>query len=444
MYRIVITLILVSFFWAAKGQEALVINPLQQNSQTIYYDSLTFAQYQNGDYKLLIATAKKAEQLGITFPYLNYRKAIAYYELKNYAKAAEFYEKALYDVPDDLFLKGSLYMAYLLSGQSRKADILAKTLPESSQETLGFKPSFVDFIRVSGGYTFSDNNEKKRNSIANLDTIDFINQYQDMTLGGLTLGLNISERVKLNAGYNLFNSKFERFVQDSLQHSDLLSQHQINLGMEFYLGNNFTLGFTGGFYAIEKNDKSITQVPDSSQTWRIPSSQSSNYNLSAMVFLNKRFTYVMPEISFAYSDFAFSNQFQSKLQLTYYPLGNLNFYGITSGAIILDSNKNRSKKTVFSQHLGAKLVKNIWLDGTVSVGDHLNYITDRSFTVYDTYDPIKLISCLSLSYYFRKMTVSGTYSLTQREGWAFTNYYTELLKYKYNNQLINLAIKWNF
>jgi len=86
----------------------------------------------------------------------------------------------------------------------------------------------------------------------------------------------------------------------------------------------------------------------------------------------------------------------------------------------------------------------MWLDGMVSIGNHLNYITDRSFVVYDTYDPIKFISSLSLSYYFKKITISGTYSWTQREGWAFTNYYTEFLKYNYNNQLVNLAIKWNF
>ncbi len=49
--------------------------------------------------------------------------------------------------------------------------------------------------------------KKKRNSIDNLDTI---NQYQDMMLGGVIFGLNVSDRVKVNAGYNLFNTKFER------------------------------------------------------------------------------------------------------------------------------------------------------------------------------------------------------------------------------------------
>ncbi|HPW65566.1 MAG TPA: tetratricopeptide repeat protein [Salinivirgaceae bacterium] len=444
MYRIVFSLIAMSVFWTVKGQDKSAANALDKNQKVAYYDSLTFALYSRADYKSLITKTKEAERLGVTFQYLNYRKAIAYYELKNYAKAVKYYEKALYDVPYDMFLKESLYSAYILSGLDAKAAIFAKTLPIISQNKVGFSPLFVSFVQLYGGYTFSDNDEKMRNIIANLDSI---NQYQDMISGGAMFGLNISDNVKLIASYNLFNTKFERFAQNRLQHTDLLSQHQLNIGTEIYLKNNFSLGFTGGFYAIEKNHKPTAQIsgngPGQGRRRTISSSQSTDYNLSALLFFNKRFTCVSPEISFAYSDFAFSNQLQSKLQLTYYPFGNLNFYGITSGAIILDSNKNRGEQTVFSQSLGVKLFGRMWLDGMISVGNHLNYITERSFIVYDTYDPIMFISSFNLSYYFKKNTVSATYSWSQKEGWAFTNYYANLIKYKYNNQLVNLTIKWN-
>ncbi len=158
MYRIIYFLIFISFFMTVKGQ---VIIGLDENSRTIYYDSLTYAQLQKQDYKALISASQKAEQLGVTFPYLNYRKAIAYYELKNYILAAKYYEKALSDVPDDLYLKESLYLAYLFSGQKEKANLFIKTLPKASQDFLGFKPSVMNFVRISGGYTFSDNDEKK-------------------------------------------------------------------------------------------------------------------------------------------------------------------------------------------------------------------------------------------------------------------------------------------
>lgn len=444
MYRIILTLVALFILGTVKGQQDPNRTRESNKSKKIaYYDSLTFTQYQNQDYKALIKTANKAEKSGITFPYLNYRKAIAYYELKNYAKAAKYYEKTLKDMPDDLYLKGSLYMAYRLSGQNMKADILGKTLPKSSREYLGYSSPLVDFIHLSGGYTFSDNNAKLRDSIANLDTI---NQYQDMILGGITIGFNLSERVKLTTSYNLFTTKFESFARDSIRRTDLLSQNQFNLGTVIGLKHNFTIGFTAGFYAIEKNNK--TAVPDSvsgnGAGGRIRSSQTTDYNISALVFVNKRFTYFMPEISFGYSDFATSNQFHSTVQLTYYPLGNLNFYGTSSGTLIFDNHEKRGTQTVFTQKIGVKLFGNMWLDGMVSVGNHLNHMAEHSFVVYDTYDPIKLITNVSLSYYFKKLTVSATYSWTQREGWALTNYYTELLMYKYNNQLINLGLKWNF
>ncbi|HHT51928.1 MAG TPA: tetratricopeptide repeat protein [Bacteroidales bacterium] len=448
MYRIILSVIAITLLGTVKGQqEPHRTHESNKNKKIAYYDSLTFAQLQNQDYKALIKTANRAEKMGITFPYLYYRKAIAYYELKNYAKAAKYYEKAMVDIPDDLYLKGSLYMAYRLSGQNMKADILGKRLPKSSQEYLGYSAPLVDFVHLSGGYTFSDNNEKLRNDIANLDTI---NQYQNMVLGGITIGFNLSERVKLNTSYNLFTTKFESFARDSIRRTDLLSQNQFNLGTVIGLNNNFTIGFTGGFYAIEKNYKSA--LPDSvsgngngnGAGRRIKSSQTTDYNISAFVFVNKRFTYFMPEISFGYSDFASSNQFHSTIQLTYYPFGNLNFYGTTAGTLIFDNHENRGTQTIFTQKIGLRLFGNMWLDGMVSVGDHLNHMAERSYIVYDTYDPIKLITNVSLSYYFKKLTISATYSWTQREGWALTNYYTELLMYKYNNQLINLGLKWNF
>lgn len=443
MYRIIFAFILTSAFLATKGQDTLITNTVKKNPQAAYYDSLTFNQYQNRDYKALIKTAKKAEQSGVTFQYLNYRKAIAYYELKNYAKAVKYYEKALYDVPDDLFLKESLYSAYLLSGLDVNASVFAKKLPKKSQEKLDFSSSFLNFISISGGYSFNNNDKKLRN---NIEYIDSTNLYQDMIFGGAIFGLNISDRIKLNVGYDFFNTKFERFAQNKLKHSDFLSQHQLNLGMEFYLKNNFSLGFTGGFYAIEKNNKSIAPTSNNGHQRKqaIPPSQSTDYNISALVFLSKRFTYVTPEISFAYSDFASSNQLQSKLQLTFYPLGNLNFYGTISGTIILNNDKKKSQQIIFSQNLGVRLFKGMWLEGAISVGNHLNYMTERSFIVYDTYDPIQLISNLNLSYYFKKITLSATYLWSQREGWALTNYYMTLLKYKYNNQLVNISVKWNF
>lgn len=53
----------------------------QSNLSSTQIDSLTYQQYLNKDYESLIETSKAARRQNIDFYYLNYRTAIAYYEL---------------------------------------------------------------------------------------------------------------------------------------------------------------------------------------------------------------------------------------------------------------------------------------------------------------------------------------------------------------------------
>lgn len=427
------------------------VNPLKFISrEAIFYDSLSYQQYLKNDYKKIISTTKEASERNIDFIYKNSRTAFAYYQLKNYAKSAVYYEKAIVDLPDDMELKKGLYYAYLMSGQKANADILAKTLPQEVQTEIAYSPTIINSISFSGGYVVNDNKENIRANIAELDSI---NQYQDMVLGGITLGFNLSDRVKMNTGYSLFNTNFERYNQTGLLNNEILSQHQFNLGMDFYLKGNVSFGLVGGYYAIEKNNKTASQTASSGgngfgfgggQNSSITAVDNFYKNFSGLVYLNKRFTYVIPEIAVAFSNFADVQHFQTKFQLTYYPLGNLNFYGISSGAIIVNNNDEKTKQTVVSQNIGLRLFGNFWLDGMVSYGNHLNYITDRSFVVYDTYDPVKAMAGASLSYFYKKFSVSATYKWMQKEGWLLSGPNYVLSNYLYNNQLVNLVLQWNF
>jgi len=147
------------------------------NPRMAQTDSLTYRQYLDGDYRSLIGTSRKARQEGISFYYLNYRTAIAYYALKNYAKAAAFYKETLAETPDDPTLKESLYYAYLLSGQKENAAILGRTMAPHTQAIVGYTPSAMDQLSLSGGYMTNDNKPDIRPSAG----FDSINQYQDMS-----------------------------------------------------------------------------------------------------------------------------------------------------------------------------------------------------------------------------------------------------------------------
>jgi len=419
------------------------------NLRMIQTDSLTYRQYLDGDYRSLIETSRKACQEGISFYYLNYRTAIAYDALKNYAKAAAFYKETLSETPDDPTLKESLYYAYLLSGQKENAAILARTMAPHTQAIVGYTPSAMDQLSLSGGYMTNDNKADKHSTTG----FDSLNQYQDMIFSALGIGFNLSERAKLKLGYQLYNTRFQRSAGSALIKEDNLSQHQLVAALEFFTPSHITWGFAGGYYNIEKPDITLTTTGSygpGAGRWGYgqsfsyttsPGKRTSAYSLLA--FLNKRFTYTLPEIAVAYSNFGAVDQYQAKGSLTYYPLGNLHFYGISAAAVIYNPDGwTTTEQYILSQHFGVKLFGPLWLDANASFGNQLNYISDRSFLVYDTYDPIKALAGLSLTWYLRRMTVSTGYQWQQKEGYAFSaNDYTT---YKYNNHLVNMALSWNF
>lgn len=383
-------------------------------------DSITYRQYLDGDYRSLTETSRAARGQGVTFYYLDYRTAIAYDALKNHAAAAAFYERALAETPDDAPLQESLYYALLLSGQQDRARLLAASFAPHVQAVTGYQTAAVDKITLAGGYLINENNP----SISTGSSFDSLNQYGDMAFTSLGINFNLSLRSRLKLGYQFYNTRFQRSAGGLLLREEQLAQHQLAAALEFFTPGSITWGFAGGYYNIERNDVG----------------SSHNYSLTA--FLGKRFHYTLPEIALSWSDFGGISQYQARGSITYYPLGNLNLYGITAAALIQTPKGWTTRQYLFSQQLGFRLFGQLWVDTGISFGNHLNYISDHSFTVYDTYDPVMATASLTLSWYARRTTWSSGYGWQKKEGyaWSATNYN----KYRYNNHLINIAWSWNF
>jgi len=412
MHRLAITLLLCGMATAIlAAQDSLLIR------QT---DSITYRQYLDGDYRSLIETSRDARDRGVSFYYLDYRTAIAYDALKNHAAAATFYERALAVTPDDALLQESLYYALLLSGQQDRAQLLVASFAPHIQAVTGYHTPTIDQITLSGGYLMNENDR----SITAGNGYDSLNQYGDMAFTTLGIDFNLSLNSRLKLGYQFYNTHFQRSTGELLLREDQLAQHQLTAALEFFTPGSITWGFAGGYYNIERND----------------AGEVNNYSLTA--FLNKRFRYTLPEIALSWSDFGGISQYQARGSLTYYPLGNLNFYGITSAALIHTPDGWTTQQQLFSQHLGFRLFGQLWADTGVSIGNHLNYITNRSFTVYDTYDPVMATASVTLSWYARHMTWSAGYGWQQKEGYAWSA--TDYNAYRYNNHLINIAWSWNF
>jgi len=82
----------------------------------------------------LITEGEKANKQGIDFYYLQYRIAIAYYELKKYRKSAGLFHQLYLQNGEDAIIKEYLYFSYLLGGQEKDAIRLQNKLAQSTSE----------------------------------------------------------------------------------------------------------------------------------------------------------------------------------------------------------------------------------------------------------------------------------------------------------------------
>jgi hypothetical protein len=160
--------------------------------------------------------------------------------------------------------------------------------------------------------------------------------------------------------------------------------------------------------------------------------------------LGKRFAYFTPTISFSYSNLYDTRQLQTEGSLTYYPFGNSKIFGVSSFSY---NNNDGADQTVFSQKIGFKVTKWLWMDGLYSVGNHSNYISDAGFTIYNAADPVLSNLNLNVHFYIRKFELTVGACSQLRQG-TFNQYSAskvlEQFNYNYTNTNFLTTFKWNF
>jgi hypothetical protein len=124
---------------------------------------------------------------------------------------------------------------------------------------------------------------------------------------------------------------------------------------------------------------------------------------------------------------------QYNLQLGLYPLGNLNFYSFSTASI----RQQGQSAFNFRQVLGAKLLKNIWLEGNITLGTFSNLLENDALYVYNAIDPNKfkggVTSYITL---LKNMVVQLGYTFEQRQLYKKT--------INYNQHSITGGISWKF
>lgn len=105
-------------------------------------------------------------------------------------------------------------------------------------------------------------------------------------------------------------------------------------------------------------------------------------------------------------------QQQVNLQLMYYPLGNMNLYGITTGMF---RNRTGETGTNLKQVVGARILPNTWLEGNATLGEFSNLVENDMLYVYNAIDPNQFKGGATLYYAPGKWGFQLGYTFEQRQ-----------------------------
>lgn len=124
---------------------------------------------------------------------------------------------------------------------------------------------------------------------------------------------------------------------------------------------------------------------------------------------------------------------QYNLQLGLYPLGNLNLYSFSTASL----RQQKESAFNFRQVIGVKVIKNIWLEGNITIGEFRNLAENDALYVYNAIDINKqkagLTSYIQLN---GKLTVQLGYTYEQRQLFGTTT--------NFNQHSITGGLSWKF
>jgi len=420
-------------------------------------DSITFALYEKQQWDELIEVGEAAIKNGIDFYYLRMRLGIARYEQHNYRHAAPHFEKALIFYPGDQLATEYLYYSFLFAGRKSDSRRIIPLLTETTRKKMNLpKAGFLSEIYFEGGPGISEYDDLKKNwnHSAKTDSIYSSTTYflgYNYYHGGLRL--NIFPKLSIYQGYGLLNAPAQQnvryFKTEREQFERTAVQNEYYANVELQLPKGFKI--TGASHFLWVNYKYRLAYYDSLNydiAFDTLDINVNDYVLSLSVY--KDFSFGAINLTGTYGELDNEKVKQLGASFVYFPFGNINFYGTTGLVNFWDTTGYHA---IFTQEIGCRVFKNIWLEGNVTIGQLQNYAEKNAFVVYNAPEEINNKYEAVLIYAAPKhLEISLRYRYLQRESGtvnyyfnSFDNkYYPDITKTNYPFHSIIGGIKWKF
>ena len=412
-------------------------------------DKFTYRCYSEQKWDSVILVGKQALEQDIDYYYLRVRMGISYYQIKEYFPAVTHLKKAREFNSSDSYVTNYLYWAYKLTNRADEAELIRATIPPAERDTLYEKPGFLQQVHIESGYTLSS--DRAPENLATLMGADSIYGEQDLYgnnfYGNFGLNLRASNRLSFSLAYNYLNFAKTKYVQygrvetqfDSISYQEFSNDYYYSLHFkvhdtavkynvkqnEAYLGATITLPWgikvmpavhwINVKYTMTNVNSRTDSISDTAYYLKADSTyymfkypslvysfiqkDTSFNNFVAALSITKDIGRFIIGLSGSWSNLNGYTQTEAGLSLTYFPLGNLNFYGTTE---VTGFFQQRSKRVLFSQILGAKLTPWLWGEANFYYGDYTNANIFNGAIVYNNSDKIDYRAGVNLVFVLSK------------------------------------------
>jgi hypothetical protein len=414
-------------------------------------DKVSYELYLQGKWGELIDYAKEARQQGIDFFYLQARTGIAYYNLKKYRIASEWFLKAWENDQSFEWLQEYLYYSLLWGGRAPEAYKSAGSFSPAMQDKIGFSEKKITRVGLETGYTFNPDFE---------------------TLSAAAHGQQAGVGEDYGEAFYLKNYHFESFdfshrikpgisVNHNLTYVGLNREQRIDWGS----GNSFPMKTNQFQYYLNPHfvfGKKLYVSPSISAIWgnydlflggftgnQMKMFYNSLANFSDLVFSTfvwLHFGNISPGIEYNYANISNTGFRQYSAWLTVYPFSNLNFY-LTPRSYFKSSEENGFGFNTFGISGGVQLGP-VHFYGHYLNGEMENFIESGGYVVSNFPGISKQKFSGSLyfptgkKYQFVLRYISQDVTEKYR---VYTNLVeSNLVNYNYVKHTLTAGISWNF
>jgi hypothetical protein len=428
-------------------------------------DSVTFAAYMNGDWDAVISTGKLALDNEIDYFYQRLRMGVAYYNKQNYRAASRHLYTADKFNPANGITKEYRYYSYLFSGRYDEAAYVSGSMDNRMLEITGIpKPPFFSLLNAEAGPESGNNFEQ--NSLGQMprrQSQRWQDLYGNSIYGHLGVKMNLHPRIGVYLGYSYLSINKKAELQywwnepDSIverawgfakffpsesklgyqQYEYTLLQNGIYFKADLYLGRGWSLN--PAFHYVNVNTKSIN-IRNNTRTvqdtaFYIAAIDSVNYffydrrsfsidaqdlvlnNVVLSLGINKQVSIFDLGLFGSWSNLNNANQVQFGFTAAYYPLGNLNLYGIST---LKGISTDDEYWPVFGQVIGFRTFTFLWAEAFGVFGNLSGTNESDAFVVYNISDDINLKTGLKLTFVLSpSVQITARYQYLQKTGFRY-------------------------